>query len=68
MIDSEFTTDFTIDDGPALKKASIVGIWKHNQVRRMIIHHKTHRETYNSKKTSEWIEDQYDPKIDRKLK
>jgi len=43
MIDSEFTTDFTVDDGPALEKASIVGICKHNQVRRMIIHHKSHR-------------------------
>ena len=43
MIYSKFTTDFTLDDGPALEKASIVGICKHNQVRRMIIHHKSHR-------------------------
>jgi len=57
MIDSEFTTDFTINGGPALKKASIVGIWKHNQVRRMIIHHKSQRQTYNSKKTFDWIDD-----------
>ena len=43
MIDSEFTIAFTLDDAPAPKKASIVGISKHNKVRRMIIHHKIHR-------------------------
>ncbi len=68
MIDPEFITDFTEDDCPPLKKASIIGIWKHNKVRRMIVHHKTHRQTYNTQKTFDWIDDQYIPKIDKKMK
>lgn len=44
MLDSEFTTDYNFlkNECPPLKKASIVGIWKHNKIRRMIAHHKAH--------------------------
>ena len=43
MIDPEFTYKFSLDDYPTLKDASIVGICRHNKVRKMVIHHKTHR-------------------------
>ena len=43
MLEQEFSTDFTLDDFPALENATILGICKHNRVRRMIIHHKSHR-------------------------
>ncbi len=43
MIDQEFNREFTQDESPPLKKATIVGIWRHNKIRKMVIHHKNHR-------------------------
>lgn len=43
MLDSEFSADFNEDKCVPPKNATIVGIYKHNKIRKMIIHHRTHR-------------------------
>ena len=56
MSDStEFQTEFNFK-GHHLKKATIVGIDKHNTVRKMIYHHKLHHKTFDYQKTFNWIE------------
>ncbi|MEC9381764.1 MAG: hypothetical protein VX984_01610 [Thermodesulfobacteriota bacterium] len=52
----DFVSDFNLNHQP-LRKATLLGIWKENHVRRLIYHHKINRKVSVSKNTLNWIED-----------
>ena len=68
MIDQEFNREFTQDESPPLKKASIIGIWKHNKIRKLVQHHRNDQNRFTAEKTFDWMDDQYIPKLDKKVK
>ena len=57
MSDSEFTISDVKNNCPRLKKASVVGIWKENPLRKLIFHHYRHKKTFTRQKAHGWIDD-----------
>ena len=58
MESGDFLSDFDYRlNDYRLKKATLVGVWKQNSIRRMIYHHKTDTKFFNLKKSFKWVDD-----------